>query len=223
MVLFTTAVTLLVITDLFMSARAVPLPISVVNRTLGLSALWALSLLNFRRKRIEHDIERQSNLLNSANQKLADSETSLRTIFDNSHDAIFIHELDGKIIDVNKKMLEMFGVAYEEAVSLSIRDDYSANDNPRDALSSIWQKVIAGESTLMEWKARRPYDGSVFYVEVFLTRITLKDRDAILANVRDITGRKQAEDALREREERLRLFIEHAPAALAMFDRNMRM
>ena len=43
-----------------------------------------------------------------------------------------------------------------------------------------------------------------------------------IAIVQDITERKKAEEALRASDGLVRLFIEHAPAALAMFDREMR-
>jgi diguanylate cyclase (GGDEF)-like protein/PAS domain S-box-containing protein len=48
-------------------------------------------------------------------------------------------------------------------------------------------------------------------------------RPALLrGTIQNITESKRAESALRENKELLRLFIEHAPAALAMFDREMR-
>ena len=128
-----------------------------------------------------------------AEEELVVSEDSLRLIYNSVYDAIFIHHLDGEIIDVNDKMLEMYGVNREQACTLSIRHDYSSQDNPLEQLQLLWERVRAGEDLFFEWKARRPQDGSVFDVEVFLRKIAMKRKDVILATVRDITERKRAE------------------------------
>jgi PAS domain S-box-containing protein len=139
-----------------------------------------------------------------AEQALATSRQNLRTVFDSVHDAIFIHEMDGSVTDVNEQMLRMFKVTAEEALRYTIADDLSSPNNPLDQLPEMWAKAVAGEPQMFEWEARRPHDNSFFPVEAVLRGITLEDRDVILATVRDITERKQAEEQLREQEEKFR-------------------
>jgi PAS domain S-box-containing protein len=128
-----------------------------------------------------------------AEEELLVSEDTLRLICNSVYDAIFIHHSDGEIIDVNDKMLEMYGVNREQACTLSIKHDYSSQDNPLEQLHILWERARAGEDLFFEWKARRPQDGSVFDAEVFLRKIAMKRKDAILATVRDITERKRVE------------------------------
>ncbi len=59
-------------------------------------------------------------------------------------------------------------------------------------------------------------------VEAVLERTDPGGLPRCLAILSDITALKQAEAALREREQQLRLFVDHAPAAIAMLDAHMR-
>ena len=131
-------------------------------------------------------------------EALRSSQQDLRTIFDSVYEAIFIHNLQGKMIDVNQRMLTMFGVEKEQALQLSIEKDLSSAQHSPHQLQEIWRRAVAGERILFEWKSRKPLDGSLFDVEVFLRKVKLNNQDVLLANVRDITARKQTEIALKQ-------------------------
>jgi len=139
-----------------------------------------------------------------AEERLKESENRYRLILNSVNDAVFTHDEEGNIIDVNNKMLEMYRVAPEQAKSFSIRTDYSAPDNPTDKLAELWAEVLDGKEQSFEWKARRPNDGTTFDAEVFLARIELNSKNLILASVRDITERKAGEQERTSLENQLR-------------------
>ncbi|HEY9626152.1 MAG TPA: PAS domain S-box protein [Coleofasciculaceae cyanobacterium] len=128
-----------------------------------------------------------------AEEALQNSERNLRTIFNNAHDAIFLHQTDGTILDVNDRMLELFQVSREEALQFSILQDYFSDTNRLETIPEIWHRVLTGETICFEWQAKRPCDGSVFDAEVALRRIVLSGQDTILANVHDISAAKRSE------------------------------
>ena len=132
-----------------------------------------------------------------AQETLAASEASYRAIFDNVNDAIFIHDaVTGAILDVNRKMEEMFGYTAPEARHLQV-GQISSGKPPYTsdyALSRIRQ-AAAGEPQIFEWLCQAK-NGRLFWVEVSLKRAVIGGQDRVLAIVRDNTVRKQAEEEI---------------------------
>ncbi|MEG4320008.1 MULTISPECIES: PAS domain S-box protein [unclassified Microcoleus] len=149
-----------------------------------------------------------------AEAALQGSEQNLRTIFNNVYDAIFIQDLEGNILDVNNRVLEMYGVSREQAIKLSITNDYSSNENSLQLMTELWEKVLSGESTRIEWKSRRPKDGSTFDAEIALSKINLNGNLSIIANVRDISDRKQAEAELQHAQKFMESVLKTIPVAV---------
>ena len=146
------------------------------------------------------------------------SEQNLRTLLDSVYDAIFIHDLDGNILDVNEQMLQMYGVNRSEVTQMSIEFDFSSPDCPLDELPVIWEKVISGDRHLFEWKAKRPHDNSTFDVEVFLRKVNLNSQDIILANVRDISERKKVEAEIQAKQHFIQRITDSSPSTIYIYD-----
>lgn len=153
----------------------------------------------------------------SARKALENSREMLKSVFDHVYDAIFIHDTEGNIIDINQKVLYLYGLTREQILPLTIAD-ISSPDSPMDKAADYWQRVVSGQNLFFEWKGFRPLEGTEFDVEVFLSRISIDNEYYILANVRDITERKQAGQALIDSETRYRMMFEHAGFGITLID-----
>jgi PAS domain S-box-containing protein len=129
-----------------------------------------------------------------AEEALRASEANYRAIFDAANDVILVYDIEtDKIIDTNRKMMEVFGYTPEEARSLSI-EDISSGELPRskeDALQWI-NEAAGGEPRVLEWKAKSKA-GYNFWVEISFRLANIGGKDRLLAIARDITERKLTE------------------------------
>jgi PAS domain S-box-containing protein len=158
-----------------------------------------------------------------AEAALKESELSYRSIFNAANDAIFVHELEtGRIIDVNERMCELYGYKQDEVRQLTVAD-LSSNEAPytqKDAVALI-QKAGAGQPQIFDWHARK-MSGELFWVEVSLRQVSLRGTACLLAVVRDITERKQAETQLAQSHRQVNEVLESIGDAFYSVDSQLR-
>lgn len=147
----------------------------------------------------------------AASEALRCSEASYRAIFETAEDSIFIHDWDtGAILDVNPKATETYGYTREELRHLSVAD-ISSGVPPYTAEEALHQIQLArlGRGQPFEWH-RRSKDGSLNWDEVRLKPAMINGHPHVLAFTRDITERREREQALQRSEARLRATVEAA-------------
>ncbi len=125
---------------------------------------------------------------------LRQSEVRFRIVVENAADAfLLIDATNGHILDANRQACENLGYTYAELLTLSILDfdiKFTA-----DELLAFRQQLANGVSATLESEHRRK-DGTTFPVEANVCLFESGGRSLELALVRDITERKQAEQAM---------------------------
>jgi PAS domain S-box-containing protein len=166
-------------------------------------------------------IVRDATQRREAVEALRKSEQKYRTIFEESFDGLFVSTPDGRIVDINRKGIEMFGYASKQEVQrLNIATDVYANPAERPRILALVQAQGAAE---FEVEAKKK-SGERILAHCALTAV--RDAKGTVTSYRgiihDITERKRAEEALRRSEQRLREVYENSPLAYQALDANGR-
>lgn len=137
-----------------------------------------------------------------AEEELRAAETRFRTLVDHASDGFYLSDDQSRVIDVNEATCHMLGYSREELIGKHPRDFDVGLDEA--SIAPLTRRVLAGETVTFETLHRRR-DGTVFPVEVRGRGFDQGGRRLLLALVRDITERKRAEDALREKDNALQM------------------
>jgi PAS domain S-box-containing protein len=150
---------------------------------------------------------------------LRKSEQKFRDFFDNSADAIFVHHVDGQILEVNEVACKQTGYSREELLRMTPRDLVIPDEAPK-----VDQRIQASsqKGRLIFETTHRRKDGIEYPVEVKTRRIEYNEEPCILGVARDITERKIREDILRESEYQKNLILNSALEKIIYFDTGFR-
>jgi diguanylate cyclase (GGDEF)-like protein/PAS domain S-box-containing protein len=148
-----------------------------------------------------------------AEAKVRDSEERYRTLIEWSPEAMVVH-CAGQVVFANPAAVSLFGAERERDLLGKPTLDLVHPDY-REAISNRVNAIATGggSAPMVEVKYLK-LDGTVIDVEVQGKSITYDGRPAILGAMRDITARKQAQEALQENREKYRALSEAASEAI---------
>jgi PAS domain S-box-containing protein len=181
-----------------------------------------LSFLEFRGRSCMSLIWTDVTEQRDAEARLRESEHRFRRLFKDVRQPVLLLK-DGRFVDVNRAALELMLLDDWAQVTGRSPADISPRYQPDGEASSekatrMIELARQHGSHRFEWEHLRP-DGTCFTAEVLITPIEISGEDYEHIIWTDISARKQAETALREKESEFRHAIESSPDGFWAVDR----
>lgn len=126
-------------------------------------------------------------------KKLKASETKFRSIFENSHDVIYLTTKEGKILDINQAAEQLFGYTRKEMLSMNANDLYESKEEREKFSKEINAKGGCAnfEVTLVDKNKNKKYCSLTSNIQR-----TVENGEVYQGIIHDMTLRKKAEQDL---------------------------
>ena len=168
--------------------------------------------------RLYYEVQEELEERKRAEEALKQSEKNYRELFQVNRDGIAIFGIGpngrpGTFLELNPAAHNMIGYTREEMLQFT-PDQLEQEITPEQA--SLRQAEIMAHGVTVFETVLRHKDGHPVYVEMTVQIVQYEGRPAVMNIARDISERKQADEALRQSEIRFRSIIENAPIAISI-------
>ncbi|MDH7499401.1 MAG: PAS domain S-box protein [candidate division NC10 bacterium] len=151
-----------------------------------------------------------------AEEALRRDEARYRAIMEQASDGIYLVDRQTRrILECNRSFARMLGYTPNEVIGLTIYDLIAAE---REDIDRRFQATVEAGGTISLERELRKKDGSLLPVWIRGQIITYRGTAVNLSFATDLTERKQAEQALRDSEERYRALVEWCPDGIYVVD-----
>ncbi len=155
-----------------------------------------------------------------AEEALRQSEEKYRTILENIENGYYEVDLAGNLIFFNDSLCKIFGYPRDKMMGMNNREYMSPETAKRtyQLFNEVYKK---GEPTkIFDWEFIK-IDGNTLNVEISISLMRDSKGESVgfRGILRDVTVRKQAEEALRESEEKYRSLVEFTEDSVYLVNR----
>ena len=134
-------------------------------------------------------------------EELRASEQRFKALVEEAADAFFLHDFQGRFLEVNRRACVSLGYTRDELLRMSVPDVDLDFDLPR--AQREWAKIEPGKPFSLRGHQRRK-DGTTFPVEISFASIDHQGDRLYMGLVRDVSLQQAADEAIRSSEQRFR-------------------
>jgi PAS domain S-box-containing protein len=152
-------------------------------------------------------------------EELKESEQIFRTIFENAADGILLADSESKKIFMgNKQICIALGYSPDEIKGIGVMDIHPEKDLPY--ILCQFEKLTQNEIHVAKDIPVKRKDGSIYYADISAIPITMKDTTYLTGIFRDVSDRKQTEEAMKASEAKYRLLADNMYDIIWITDMN---